>query len=295
MEKEIEGYEIIRQLGKGTYGVAYLVKKEDKYYVLKDINNVKSKKDIENIKSEKYVLDIINCQSPNLLCLKDYKFFESGNIINRAIFIVEYIENIQDLSYKIINKKEDYDHFSFPEFQKIINGVINGLSILHGYKILHLDIKPDNILATNNLDKIYLIDYGLSCILKEDNEYCSSSEMRGSYNYIAPEFLKGKYPNRLSDIFSLGVLITTLISYNLTPIFEEEIKKSYYKIDEKERMPFKKYFLNTRFYIENHNAIIKVENMEKLTRPEFHKILPFVHKMLSYNNNERPNITIVTF
>jgi serine/threonine protein kinase len=51
--------------------------------------------------------------------------------------------------------------------QKIKADLIEGLRVLHSLKIIHFDIKPENIIYSNALGRYVLIDYGLSSIIKE--------------------------------------------------------------------------------------------------------------------------------
>ena len=72
--------------------------------------------------------------------------------------------------------------------------------------ILHLDIKPENILIRDNLN-IAIVDFGLSAFLPDYNKYPASKVYRGTEGYIAPEILNGtgvgKFTSKV-DVYSLG-------------------------------------------------------------------------------------------
>ena len=76
----------------------------------------------------------------------------------------------------------------------------------HALDIIHRDIKPENIMVTND-DQIRLIDFGLAAVAKKR----TLTEFAGTPYYMAPEVIKHLY-GRKSDIWSLGVILYTLLS-----------------------------------------------------------------------------------
>ncbi|XP_044329402.1 putative receptor-like protein kinase At4g00960 [Triticum aestivum] len=95
----------------------------------------------------------------------------------------------------------------------IIEGICYGLCHLHEQMdkpILHLDLKPANILLDDGmLPKI--TDFGLSRLLDQKQSICTSSR-DGTFGYMAPEFLNGGKITPKSDIFSLGVIILEVVT-----------------------------------------------------------------------------------
>ena len=72
--------------------------------------------------------------------------------------------------------------------------------------IVHRDIKPDNIMITDN-NTVRLIDFGLSKMSKKKQ----MTTVAGTPFYMAPEVLEGGYTSK-ADMWSLGVLLYTLVS-----------------------------------------------------------------------------------
>ena len=98
-----------------------------------------------------------------------------------------------------------------PFFQKLMEQMLQALIYLHERKIIHRDIKPDNILfdATGNF---YLADFGLS---KVENQSHTSA---GTLQYAAPEvFEKTMMQTTKLDIWSLGILV--LLVLGIMPAF----------------------------------------------------------------------------
>ncbi|KAF6986747.1 hypothetical protein CFC21_004467 [Triticum aestivum] len=93
---------------------------------------------------------------------------------------------------------------------EIIKGICEGLCYLHDKRILHLDLKPDNILMDDHMVP-KITDFGLSRCLDEDQTQVTTTIIYGSIGYLAPEFFKGKF-TFMSDIFSLGVTIVEILT-----------------------------------------------------------------------------------
>lgn len=94
-----------------------------------------------------------------------------------------------------------------PEFTVacIVKGVVNGLEALHAANIIHLDIKPANILISDDCE-VKLTDFGIS---KHINDACDD-KWYGSAPYMAPEVVAKKPFTPKSDIWSLGITILEL-------------------------------------------------------------------------------------
>ncbi|KAJ3534571.1 hypothetical protein NM688_g7115 [Phlebia brevispora] len=95
--------------------------------------------------------------------------------------------------------------------------MIAGLGFLHGLGIVHLDIKPENVLMDSR-GHLALADFGLSRTRKEPRE---SIDLAGTLAYMAPEILTAvaancDYP---VDIWSMGIVICELALRETTPIF----------------------------------------------------------------------------
>lgn len=126
--------------------------------------------------------------------------------------VMEYCHhsNLSELVRLRRNKKARITIF---EFVQIFLDLVCGYTALKNSKILHNDIKPQNIFIKNKVFKIG--DFGMSHSLKKLKE----SRSLGSINYMSPESLINEVINHKSDIYSLGVLLYELM-YGAHPYIE---------------------------------------------------------------------------
>lgn len=87
-------------------------------------------------------------------------------------------------------------------------GMIKALCYLFDNRIMHRDIKPDNI--KYHCGKATLIDFGFACELR-DGEKSMLKESVGTPSYMCPEMLQCHSYNYKADIWSLGMLLYELI------------------------------------------------------------------------------------
>uniref|UniRef100_A0A453AKX1 Protein kinase domain-containing protein n=1 Tax=Aegilops tauschii subsp. strangulata TaxID=200361 RepID=A0A453AKX1_AEGTS len=96
------------------------------------------------------------------------------------------------------------------ERYQIIKGICEGLCHLHEKRILHLDLKPANILIDDHMVP-KIADFGLSRCLDKEQTRAITSNLCGSLGYLAPEFYSG-HVSFASDIYSLGVIIVEILT-----------------------------------------------------------------------------------
>jgi len=96
------------------------------------------------------------------------------------------------------------DDLSYP-WRKFAHQLVQAVSYLHANNILHLDLKPANILV-NPQYHCKIIDFGCSQPRAQPNH----SACQGTIAYRAPELFKGELPTTKADIYSLAITLWAL-------------------------------------------------------------------------------------
>lgn len=139
---------------------------------------------------------VYNMKQSNLLPPTGYDVCEG-----RPYLIMQYCENGSCSS--MAGRVEEEDIIKF------LHDVAAGLEYLHDHNIIHLDIKPDNILLDDNCNFL-VTDFGIS--VNENSDVSDSNGMSGGTRaYMAPERFEGKTGNA-SDIWSLGATAVELLT-----------------------------------------------------------------------------------
>ncbi|HOJ31535.1 MAG TPA: serine/threonine-protein kinase [bacterium] len=143
------------------------------------------------------------------------KVYNWGKFNGRYAMIMEYVDG-KNLN-EFIHEPGKYNFSALVEIgYKIACGLIH----VHSHGIVHKDIKPENVLISNDLKTVKITDFGIAKVPRRwwqrDLFDRAGSERRFSHiSYAAPEQKSGHSDAR-SDIFSLGVLIDELITVKLT-------------------------------------------------------------------------------
>ncbi|XP_044971120.1 putative cysteine-rich receptor-like protein kinase 31 [Hordeum vulgare subsp. vulgare] len=93
---------------------------------------------------------------------------------------------------------------------QIIKGICEGLHYLHRINIMHLDLKPSNILMDDDMIP-KITDFGLSRSLEEMQTRVLATKMFGTMGYLAPEFTSNVITHKF-DLYSLGIIIMEILT-----------------------------------------------------------------------------------
>ena len=140
-------------------------------------------------------------QHPNIVTV-----FELGDHAGNPYLVMEFLEG-ESLDAIISSRRQ----LSILEKIQAIIGVCHGLSHAHHRGIVHRDIKPANIMVTKD-GTVKIVDFGIAHIgaAKETR----TGQIMGSVSYMAPEQVNGSPVDARTDIFSTGVVLYELFTYN---------------------------------------------------------------------------------
>jgi NIMA (never in mitosis gene a)-related kinase len=197
-----ENYQIIEVLGNGTFGTVFKIYDIDdnRYYAIKRINITQfNEHNIHIIKKEAELLSKINSE----YVIKYYKSFIEDNCLH---IVMEYCPegDLRNFIQKYKNKNQLISRDLIIIFIQCIS---EGLKEIHKNKIIHRDVKPENLFLTEDL-RIKIGDLGISKQIIDKKGFTNT--YAGNPLYMAPEINKGiMYDNKV-DIYSFGLIIYEL-------------------------------------------------------------------------------------
>uniref|UniRef100_A0A7N5P7K8 non-specific serine/threonine protein kinase n=2 Tax=Ailuropoda melanoleuca TaxID=9646 RepID=A0A7N5P7K8_AILME len=193
----MEKYVRLQKIGEGSFGKAILVKstEDGRQYVIKEIN-ISRMSNKEREESRREVAVLANMKHPNIVQYRE-SFEENGSLY----IVMDYCEG-GDL-FKRINAQKG---ILFQEDQ-ILDWFVQiclALKHVHDRKILHRDIKSQNIFLTKD-GTIQLGDFGIARVLNSTVELARTCI--GTPYYLSPEICENKPYNNKSDIWALGCVL----------------------------------------------------------------------------------------
>ncbi|MCM8763830.1 MAG: serine/threonine protein kinase [Candidatus Omnitrophica bacterium] len=218
MAKNFSEYYLGEKIGVGAFATVYKAYSQlqkptyDKVVAIKILNEkiygTKESKVIRQFEREANIAMQLNHENV-------VKVYNWGRFNGRYAMIMEYVDgkNLNEFIHELGKDK-------FTTLVEIGYKIAYGLEHIHSHGIVHKDIKPENVLISNDLKLVKITDFGIAKVPRKwwqrDLFERAGSERRFSHiSYAAPEQKQGHSDTR-SDIYSLGVLIDELLTVKLS-------------------------------------------------------------------------------
>ncbi len=194
--KVIDNYKILEVLGKGGMGVVLKAMDTtlDRVVALKMMDPALSRDEsfLKRFRSEAKAL--AKLENPNIVNIFALRETEAGLLI-----VMEYV-NAETLADKIQQSGPIQWQKALPLFKQLLNGIGHA----HQTGVIHRDIKPRNVLLTDE-GIVKIMDFGLAK-LQQASDVTVTQAMGGTLHYMSPEQVKGlANVDQRSDLYSLGM------------------------------------------------------------------------------------------
>jgi serine/threonine protein kinase len=177
-EKLIGRFEVVRELGRGAQGVVYLARdpRLDRQVAIKTLRVVSSAQSDGLLREAKTVS---NLQHPNIIPLYDL-----GSDEGAPYLVYAYIEG-ETLAHLLKRSGA----LSMAVSARIVADVLDALSSAHGQGIMHLDIKPANVMISSSGQHL-VMDFGIARTISQRPD--AAGGITGTPQYMAPETISGR-------------------------------------------------------------------------------------------------------
>lgn len=223
--QQLRGYRLIREIGRGGMGTVYLAERADgTYHRQVAIKVVRAEKDnreiLERFRQEREILASLD--HPNIARLLDGGSTEEG----LQYFVMQFVEGQPILRWC------DERRLNLGRRVELFRSVCAAVQYAHQHLVVHRDLKPGNILVTED-GTVKLLDFGIAKLLDRvprGNLPDTMTMMRlMTPEYASPEQVKGEAITTLTDVYSLGVVLYELLTghrpYQLLSVAMHEIAR----------------------------------------------------------------------
>ncbi|MCD8835819.1 Stk1 family PASTA domain-containing Ser/Thr kinase [Mammaliicoccus sciuri] len=195
-------YEFVKYLGGGGMSNVYLAKDKilNRDVAVKVINIPPYEKEKAVERFEREVQNTTILSHSNVVNVLDVE--EDDNCY---YLVMEYIEGPTLKEYLCKEGKLSAD-----EAVEMTLQILKGIAHAHHHRIIHRDIKPQNILMTKN-GTLKILDFGIARALSE-TALTETNYVMGSVQYLSPEQAKGQSTDESSDIYSIGIVLYELLT-----------------------------------------------------------------------------------
>uniref|UniRef100_A0A8P4KJ72 Myosin light chain kinase, smooth muscle n=1 Tax=Dicentrarchus labrax TaxID=13489 RepID=A0A8P4KJ72_DICLA len=193
-------YDVEERLGTGKFGQVFkLVEKATKKVWAGKFIKAYSAKEKENVRQEIGIMNSLH--HPKLVqCIDAFEGKSDIVMVLEMISGGELFERIIDEDFELTER----------EVIKYMLQIIDGVSFIHKQGIVHLDLKPENIMCVNKTGgKIKLIDFGLARRLESAG---TLKVLFGTPEFVAPEVINYEAISYPTDMWSIGVICYILLS-----------------------------------------------------------------------------------
>ncbi|XP_076867958.1 serine/threonine-protein kinase 36 isoform X2 [Brachyhypopomus gauderio] len=193
----MEQYHVLEMIGEGSFGRVYKGRRKfsGQVVALKFIPKVgRSEKELRSLKRE---IDIMRgLKHPNIVLLLDS--FETER---EVVVVTEYAEG------ELFQILEDDGCLPESQVREIACQLVSALYYLHSHRILHRDMKPQNILLGKG-GVVKLCDFGFARAMSVSTLVLTS--IKGTPLYMSPELVEEKPYDHTADLWSLGCILYEL-------------------------------------------------------------------------------------
>ena len=194
-------YQVVRLIGRGGMGEVYLARDPvlDRDVAVKLISE-----DVDTPRSRERLVQEARAagrlQHPNIVTV-----FDAGQHEDQPFIAMEFVRG--ETLGRLIRRRAP---LPLARRLELIEHACAGLAHAHRAGVVHLDIKPDNLMLDES-GVVKVLDFGIARVLKTD--LLVTRQLGGTLRYMSPEQIDNRPLDRRSDVFSLGCALFELVAF----------------------------------------------------------------------------------
>ncbi|CAJ1064104.1 serine/threonine-protein kinase 36 isoform X2 [Xyrichtys novacula] len=193
----MNSYNVLEMVGEGSFGRVYKGRKRHTGQVVAMKFMPKTGRSEKELRSLKREIEIMrNLQHPNIV-----QMYDSFETETEVVVVTEYAEG------QLFQILEDDGHLPESQVREIACQLVLALHYLHSHRILHRDMKPQNILLGKS-GVVKLCDFGFARAMSVSTLVLTS--IKGTPLYMSPELVEEKPYDHTADLWSLGCILYEL-------------------------------------------------------------------------------------
>jgi len=197
-----DNFELLEALGQGTTGCVYRARRraDDERVALK-VMRMEDEELLAIARNEYEILRTI--EHPNVVQALDFFTYRMGAVLVLEFFEGQTLESaVREAPRQRLRER--------PEAVCLFAGLAQAIAHLHAMRIIHRDVKAANMLVSNDLRSLKLIDFNTArCVLE------GALTMTGTADYLPPEVLLGESLSEAGDVWAAGLCLHLMLSGNL--------------------------------------------------------------------------------
>ncbi len=192
-------FELIRELGRGATAVVYLLRDHalDRDLAMKVIRTALSGDEEGLARLQREARLVAQLMHPNIV-----KLFGTHRLSDGSLALL--MEHVPGRNLKEVLRQEGA--LSIPNTIKVLKDIGSALAYAHRRRIVHRDVKPENIYIDEEVGAARLADFGVARSWDQDARLTVPGASLGTPAYMSPEQIDGKNVDGRTDVYSLGLV-----------------------------------------------------------------------------------------
>lgn len=202
----VSNYRLISQIGEGGMGSVYLAEHiylSNRKVAIKALHKQMLSNEEVRLRFRNEAATLSQIEHENIVRIFDYIESQEGYFL-----IMEFVDGltledyINNVSGPLNNERAIH----------VMKMMLKGFGFAHKMGIVHRDVKPSNIIVSNDLSVIKILDFGVAKLLGDNSNMTKHGTQMGTVYYMSPEQVKGQHVDQRSDIYSLGVTLYQMVT-----------------------------------------------------------------------------------